>query len=344
MRKLYVVLAISIFFAGGLIAQVSDPLFYNGYDTVSFEDLNLEPDSYWNGSDESGGFTSGGLFFVNHYNPEYFSWDGWAYSNTADDTTAGFMNQYSAITASGFEPEISGGPNYALSWVPTNWMTGETIPVTILVEDDEPREFAGFYVTNSTWAALSMEYGDDYARKFGGESGDDPDWFKLSVWGYNNGTASNDTVEFYLADYRFANNNDDYIVKTWEWLDLSVLGEVDSLKFDLWSTDVGLYGMNTPAYFCVDNFYLIPENVSVEENQTGPECNVMVYPNPSNGVFKIKTRYNGNLTVEVFDPTGTMVYSENTCLLDHEIDISAYPSGFYIIKVNNKILKHLVLN
>jgi hypothetical protein len=211
------------------------------------------------------------------------------------------------------------------------------------VEDDEPRELAGFYVTNSTWAALSMEFGDDYAKKFGGESGDDPDWFKLSVWGYHNGTASNDTVEFYLADYRFVNNDEDYIVKTWEWVDLSVLGEIDSLKFNLWSTDIGAYGMNTPAYFCVDNFYLIPENVSVEEITDDMASRAYIYPNPSNGVFRLSTNSNENVLVEVFDLTGTRIYTNPFYKTDQSIDLSDYSKGFYVVRINNAISKHLVL-
>jgi hypothetical protein len=31
----------------------------------------------------------------------------------------------------------------------------------------------------------------------------------------------NDSIEFYLADFRFANNSQDYILKTWEYLDLT---------------------------------------------------------------------------------------------------------------------------
>lgn len=64
-----------------------------------------------------------------------------------------------------------------------------------------------------------------------------------------------DTTFFYLADYRFADNSQDYVVNTWEWFDLSVLGEVSSISFYLESTKTNSGGMLTPAYFCMDNFY-----------------------------------------------------------------------------------------
>ncbi|MGD8501571.1 MAG: hypothetical protein PVJ86_13040, partial [Phycisphaerales bacterium] len=48
---------------------------------ATFEDLDLPPESYWNGSDGSGGFTSGSAHFNNHYDPAWGSWDGFSYSN-----------------------------------------------------------------------------------------------------------------------------------------------------------------------------------------------------------------------------------------------------------------------
>ena len=68
-------------------------------------------------------------------------------------------------------------------------------------------------------------------------------------------------VEFYLADYRFADNGEDYIVDTWEYIDLSSLGAVKSLEFGLSSSDVGDFGMNTPAYFALDT--VVPEPSSM---------------------------------------------------------------------------------
>src|SRR5262249_15531077 len=64
--------------------------------TIDFEDLYLDPESYYNGSDGAGGFTSYGAFFNNSYNSMFKSWKGWSYSNVTDVTTPGYQNQYSA--------------------------------------------------------------------------------------------------------------------------------------------------------------------------------------------------------------------------------------------------------
>jgi hypothetical protein len=68
---------------------------------IDFEDLALSAESYWNGSDGSGAFTSGGATLSNTYNAEWGSWDGFAYSNLTDTTTEGFAGQYSAVAGGG---------------------------------------------------------------------------------------------------------------------------------------------------------------------------------------------------------------------------------------------------
>ena len=57
-----------------------------------------------------------------------------------------------------------------------------------------------------------MRDGDAFSKKFGGASGDDPDWFKLTITGNDSTGASVGSVDFYLADYRSSTNSLAYIV------------------------------------------------------------------------------------------------------------------------------------
>jgi hypothetical protein len=227
---------------------------------ANFDDLSLAPESYWNGSDGSGGFQSGPAWFNNNYTDwggGYYSWDGWAYSNTTDTTTPGYTNQYSAITGSGFNSN-----NYGISYVPLDFMGGtyEPIPTSLTFTNTADGYIvSGAYFTNTTYAYLSMEDGYAPAKKFGGSSGNDPDWFLLTITGKDASGGKTGTVEFYLADYRFEDNNKDYIVENWEYVDLSSLGVVKSVEFSLSSSDVGDWGMNTPAYFAMDDLNCVPE-------------------------------------------------------------------------------------
>lgn len=208
---------------------------------ADFEDLTLAPNSYYNGADGAGGFTSGNAFFANDYDTAFFSWSGFSYSNVTDDTTAGFGNQYSAIPGSGY----AGSANYAVADEYGNAkikfngaQAGQTLN--------------GLFVTNATYAYLSMRDGDAFAKKFGGPTGTDQDWLLLRVIGWYNGALKQPVVDFYLADYRSPDSTQDYIVRDWRWLDLTALGNVDSIQFLLSSSDTGAFGMNTPAYFCID--------------------------------------------------------------------------------------------
>ncbi len=227
------------------------PVIEGDYHMADFNHLDLDPDSYWNGSDGSGGFESGLAFFPNNFNPDYGSWSGWAYSNKSDTTTQGWANQYSAITGEAMVNSDPGDDIYALSFVDS--------PGTVLkYNNPSAHEVKGLFVTNTTFAALSMKYGDAYAKKFGGPTGDDPDWFRLTVTGHRDGEETG-AVEYYLADYRFDNNDKNHIIKTWQWVELSSLGKTDSLMFTLNSSDVGDWGMNTPAYYAADHMFVVPD-------------------------------------------------------------------------------------
>lgn len=206
---------------------------------AGFEDLTLDPDKSWNGSDQTGSFKSGEITFYNSYNTEWNYWSGFAYSNTTDVTTAGFENQYSAITGKGNE----GSSNYAVCY-PSPLAEAEFITAT---------KVSGFYITNTTYAYWSMKNGDSFSKKFGGESGNDPDYFKLMIEALNQEGTPVDTVYFYLADFRFADNSKDYIMNRWTWVNLNEMKEALKLRFSLISSDVSNGFMNTPSYFCMDD-------------------------------------------------------------------------------------------
>ncbi len=185
------------------------------------------------------------------------------------------MNQYSAFTGEGFH-----GPEVFNQVYGVSNLYGPSI---IDFTAEKAHAVDGFFVTNSSYTALSMLEGDMFAKAFGGVDGSDPDYFKLLVWGMVKGEAT-DSVEFYLADYRFDNTTEDYIIKTWQWVDLSSLGKVDSLMFGLESSDNGDWGMNTPAYFCLDNLLVHPDGAPYVANPMG---DLSIISNDSAYVFDI---------------------------------------------------------
>jgi len=229
--------------------------------TATLDDLTLPANSYWNGGANpgAGGFTSGSAWFNNHYEIDLFSgwafWGGWAYSNVTDNTAPGYGNQYSAIAGGGQSSQ-----NYGVAYIDT---FTPTIPTLTFASPATPVQA---YFTNTTYAYLYMHDGNDgssfetdYDMKFGGITGNDPDWFLLTITGKDAADAETGKVYFYLADFRFADNTKDYIVSNWTPVDLLGLGTVKSVEFTLSSSDTGDWGMNTPAYFAMDTFIAVPE-------------------------------------------------------------------------------------
>jgi hypothetical protein len=219
----------------------------NGQNNVAgFENLTLSPESYWDGSDSSGNslaskytskFLIGNITLSNIWNSNYSYWsDGWIYSNTSDDTTSGSSNISSCIAGKGANnsSNYSIGKNKSFFNIDTS---GNSLPID------------GIYVTNTTYAHNSMRDGDVFAKKF---TNADQDYYKLLITSFNNGNDV-DTVEFFLADFTHLDSLQDYIVNDWQYVDLSSLGLVDSIKFSLISSDIGQFGMNTPAFFAIDN-------------------------------------------------------------------------------------------
>jgi hypothetical protein len=206
---------------------------------INFKDLSLQDESYWNGSDESGGFTSGGAIFNNNYDTDWDSWDGFSYSNLTDITAEGYTAQYNAITGSG----ALNTSTYAIGY----YSTSAASPPTVTLSAEQT--LSGAYFTNNNYAYYSMLKGDQFAKKF-----EEGDWFKLTITGKDGSGNVTGTVDVYLA-------TGTEIVDTWEWVDLTSLGSVKSLEFTLSSSDTGDYGMNTPAYFVMD-FITTPDEDS----------------------------------------------------------------------------------
>ncbi len=289
--------------------------------TADFENFSLDPESFLNGSDGSGGFSSGDIFLPNSYNEDFMSWSGWSVSNMTDVTTPGFMNQYSAITGTGVESTS----NYGLAFINTFESDANIMQLN---QNAIQQSFIGMYVTNGTYPYLSMLNGDGFAKKFGGVSGDDPDYFLLTIKGYKDGILTSDSIDFYLADYRFSDNNMDYIVDEWTYIDLQPLGETDSLRFTLSSTDVGEFGMNTPAYFCIDNV-ITGDLVNTREPISSELFEI--FPNPASDYIVFKNEANQQLNCIIYDMLGKEVINTVIQSDGQQIDISHLPKGSYTI-------------
>lgn len=284
---------------------------------AKFDDLTLNPESFWNGSDQTGSFKSSEVTFYNSYfKGDWESWSGFAYSNQTDIKTAGYGNQYSAITGKGYE----GSANYAVCYPSPSAELGIAIP----------NKITGFYVTNSTYAYLSMKNGDAFAKKFGGETGNDPDFFKLMIEALDVDGKPVDTLDYYLADFRFADNSKDYILNNWTWVDLSGLKAANKLRFSMSSSDNSFGFMNTPGYFCMDDLKY-DKFVSAPEIQ---QIHASAFPNPFTDRIQI-SGVKGMAKVTLSNISGKIVAEYINVSNNQSInELQGLSSGVYFVRIS----------
>jgi len=156
-----------VLFIGLLVNTVS-----YGQFLADFENQNLELDTFDIDGNDDAGYFSGEIFFPNNYNAEFNSWTDWAISTKTDTVTEGFTNSLSSFAGSG---KASDTYAVASAFLPVNFQ---------LTEVSAGKTINGLYISNTTYTALSMRNGDSFAKKFGGETGDDPDFFLLSKWSW----------------------------------------------------------------------------------------------------------------------------------------------------------------
>lgn len=235
----------------------------DGYAPAIFNDILLEPNSVKytskeglaEGESKEYNYKSGSFDFktnVKIWQGGISSWYGIAVSNKIDNVTpGGHKNQFNSAAGG----DITGIGNYGVVFEAASGGFGNVENVGFVNGDyPEGKPISGMYVCPNTYLTNSVLNGDGFGKKFGGADGNDKDWYKLIVTGYDKELNETGSVEMYIADYRFENNTQDYLLTDWTWLDLTPLGDkVKSVKFKLTSSDVGAYGMNTPAYFCLDN-------------------------------------------------------------------------------------------
>ena len=299
------------------IALLSFSTFLGAQGSIAtFDELPLSANSFWNGSDLSANnIVQGDLIFPTNWDTSFGGYlaSGFAYSNMTDSVTSSFANIYSAKPASGF----NNSANYAITY--GDWFFETSTPLVL----NSAR------ITNSTFAFNSMRDGDNFAKKFGGSTGNDPDFFSVTFTGYLNGqpAPNGNPVTFYLADFRFEDNSLDYIVRDWRLVDLSPLGTyVDSITYTFASSDNGDFGINTPTYFCIDQL-IYNEFTGIEK---APSTFAEVFPNPADAFVQINT--NETLeNIEVMTMDGKTVQASAS--ISNNLDVSGLENGFYIIRL-----------
>nr|WP_319399143.1 DUF4465 domain-containing protein [uncultured Carboxylicivirga sp.] len=285
---------------------------------ATFEGLLNQSESHWAGNPEQemSEFYSGSFKFNNYYFPAYDSWGNFGYSNETSTSYNGLDDQFHSTAGSGANNTETYGVVYVAYGNPEIELTNT----------QEGEQLTGCYLTNTAYAASSMENGDAFA----GDAFTDGDWFKLVINGFDSEGESTGSIDFYLADYRSENAEDHYVLKDWKWVDLSVLGAVQKLTFSISGSRNNAYGLLTPGYVCIDELNESDHATSIRKNNT----EVKIYPNPTRDILNIKMADNNVQRIEVYTIAGRKVMTQlSTSQSLEQINLSRLQQGTYIIRI-----------
>ena len=290
--------------------------------TIStFENLSLPTaDTYYvnNTIGQEIGFASGAAYFprTNDTSFGYTYWSfGFGYSNGNDTTDGSYANDHSAIPGEGHAGSAQYGYGYGRLYH--------------ILNQDTLLRLSGVWLTNTTLVYRSLLNGDQFAKKFGGPTGNDPDYYRAIFTAYRGGVQSGNPMSFYFADFRDANNANDYIVNDWRLLQFPNLAW-DSLAVALESSDVGSFGINTPLYWALDDLTLTPAGLGVH-TATLAQNVLRISPVPAHGEVSLSAASPiSDLTI--LDARGALVYRALANGNKTAVNVAGWPGGVYLIR------------
>ncbi len=262
----------------------------------------------------------------------YFQSGGWAFSR----------KNYNTEEASDFSKHLyaaSAGKGYELSEVYA--IGSNSAHIRINRGLDTSWNFYGFHVTNTTFARNSMLFGDAFAKKFNAA---DKDSFVLIISGFRKGELKK-SKRLMLADFRDADPGKHFILSSWEFVEFNEI--VDSLRFDMESSDNGSWGMNTPAYFAIDNIVLTYPG-SVKNIGTLP---LKLFPNPaSSNVQWMLPENERPQSIKITNLMGAVMLNESAesngvlseSQISNQLDLQRLPAGMYLVEVQSQSQKRYV--
>lgn len=119
-----------------------------------------------------------------------------------------------------------------------------------------------------------------------------------------------------------------------EFTEKHAQGPLTSVTFTKGTEPVHLTPLNQANYIDMV-FDYTPDGVGIEDQQD--QQNLVVYPNPSTGVFHLQNKANKELNVVVYTLSGTEIerklVSPNS---DNTLDLSGYIKGYYLLRITGE--------
>lgn len=295
---------------------------------VDFENLTLEPETFYDGGiNHSGTLDSteffnyscnGANFTVNNtlWSGGFSSWGGMAYSNITDTTTASYTNLSAYCNPTGGANSSS---NYGIFY--PSWGISDSVSFDNVVNLESVN------ISNLVWTYHYI-MGTDGSGTGTFEAND---YLTLEITAFNVLNETIGSIDIALADYTEEKSD---IISNWTEIDLSSLENVKYIKFAMSSND-----SYTPTYFCIDD--LVYSTITSSDELTNIQTEI--YPNPFTNYIQIENAINAN--IKLMDTQGRIIIEQTANSNQYRINVSELPSGLYIINIDNcgeRIVKKLI--
>ena len=294
---------------------------------LTFDEVN----GMWNGTfDDDETEIESQVFSITHGSiSDYSYWYGFTASNSTDNAYRSntllyqysnmakggiLLNEDNSIKTNDFGAPVSGKEMPYLVGFPKSEITFNT---------GESYQLIGAYFNLNTYTFYSILYGDGFSRSF-----TQGDKLTLTVHGID-AEENEKTLDIILASF---DNGCLNAATGWKYVDLSSLGVVEEIYFTMSSTDSGQWGMNTPAYFCMDKISVKKvAQTSAVSTQSLAKNRTIKY-NRSDKTISLDE----NDFAVVVDSMGNIVMTSNDA---SSFSVEQLPAGVYVVKSGNSRLK-----
>lgn len=173
----------------------------------------------------------------------YCYWGGGhAISNyyDTDPTNGDFMHQLSVFGTGGHNGSSNCAVHYG--YRDNSGYTDSSVLCSLEFSDGKARVIDHMWIMNTTYAVNCYVDGNGLTAKIGPD-----DWVKIQAIGYDAAGTQTKTAELYTC------NGPDHIVLDWTKWDLTSLGAVAKVEFNILGSSDNGYGFSQPAYFAYDD-------------------------------------------------------------------------------------------
>lgn len=210
--------------------QYGGPLTYNDYSYTGYEWCDTGNTEIASGIIDGGAYWNGGHAISDYY--------------MEDCAQATYETQFAVSTGTVGAAGHNGSKNFCVQNGYVDDKSWKTVVPYFYFADGVARVVDHMFVVPTSYVYNSLLNGDGFSTPAG-----DDTWYKIVATGYDANDQATGTAEFMLC------NGKDNIVSEWTKFDLSKLGKVVKIEFNLVGSDdlVGDYGLNCPAYFAYDD-------------------------------------------------------------------------------------------